>query len=94
MRCLVPNSKEGFWGNFTAREDRLIADGLVVTVLGGLALASAVSWILSTTASSQHAYLDTFFWIVAGAPAAAYFLLVVLPLWLRRRKTWFPVPGS
>lgn len=87
-------TKKGVWDQFTIREDRLVVDGLLVSVLGGLVLASFVSWLLSSTASTQHVYLDTFFWALAAAPVGIFFLVVVLGTWFRRRKSWFPVPGS
>ncbi len=90
----METAKKGFLDSFTTREDRLLVDGLIVTVLAGLALASGVSWILSSTASTQHMYLDTFFWVLAGGPVLVFFLVVLVGTWLRRRKSWFPVLGS
>ncbi len=86
--------KRGFLETFTQREDRLIADGFILTVLGGLALATAVFVFLAPTPSTQHAYLDGPFWGVAAAPVLVFFLAFLVTTWLRRRKTWFPVPGS
>ena len=86
--------KKGLWDGFTVREDRLIVDGILITVLSGLALASAVFLALSASPATQHAYLDWIFWPVAAAPFLVFFLVVVLRTWFKRRKTGFPIPGS
>ena len=90
----MQGSKKRFLDSFTVREDRLIVDGFILTVLGGLALASAVAWLLGTTPSSQHMYLDWFFWAIAAAPPLVFFLVFLLGTWMRRRKSWYPVLGS
>lgn len=90
----MQTTKKGFWDNFTAREDRLIVDGFILTVLGGIALASILFLTLAPTQETQHGYLDTSFWAVAAAPVLIFFLVFILGTWLRRRKTWFPVRGS
>ena len=51
-------------------------DGILITVLGGLALASAVFLALSASPATQHAYLDWIFWPVAAAPFLVFFLVL------------------
>ncbi|HYM40776.1 MAG TPA: hypothetical protein VEY12_11670 [Thermoplasmata archaeon] len=90
----MQSTKKGFWDNFTFREDRLIVDGFIVSLLFGVLLATLVSLSLSASPLRQHTYLDWIFWPVLALPVLVFFVAFVLRTWMKRRRTWFPVHGS